>query len=360
MSRKKKYTIQDIARELNTSISTVSRALKDHPRISAEMCERVKKFALEHDYQPDFRASSLRMGSNRTIGVLVPRVDMNFFARVLRGIDEICSVENYNVMICQSFDSLQKEMKLVKSLLHGKVDGLIASISIETHDGDHFKSLLDKGLPLVFFDKVLESLNVHKVVVDDYKGAYESVEHLIRNGYKRIAHFAGPQHHNIYRHRTLGYLEALKENGFEIDEEIIFHDTVVQETGYKTLKKIHEMKNPPDAIFSSSDYAILGAIVYCKKHGIEIPKQLGLTGFANEPFDDLYGPSITSVEQHPIVMGQKAARLLIDVMEKKNKSTEPQIVKLDPTLIVRQSSSRLTLTKEHSDEEIEIILKKAF
>lgn len=360
MSGKKNYTIQDIARELNTSISTVSRALKDHPRISAEMCEKVKKFAMEHDYQPDFRASSLRMGSNRTIGVLVPRVDMNFFARVLRGIDEICSVENYNVMICQSFDSLQKEMKLVKSLLHGKVDGLIASISIETHDGEHFKSLINKGVPLVFFDKILDTLDVHKVVVDDYKGAYESVEHLINNGYKRIAHFAGPQHHNIYHQRTLGYKDALMANGFEVDEEIIFPDTIVQETGYKALKKFREMQNPPDAIFSSSDYAILGAIVYSKKHGIKIPQELGLTGFANEPFDDLYEPSITSVDQHPIVMGQKAARLLIDTMEKKNKTTAAEIIKLDPTLIVRQSSSRLTVTKEHTDEETEIILKKAF
>jgi len=360
MSGKKKYTLQDIARELNTSISTVSRALKDHPRISAEMCEKVQKFALEHNYQPDFRASSLRMGSNRTIGVLVPRIDINFFARVLRGIDEICSMDNYNVMICQSFDSLQKEMKLVNSLLNGKIDGLIASISIETQDGDHFNSLIDKGLPLVFFDRVLHSLNVHKVVIDDYKGAYESVEHLIRNGYKRIAHFAGPQHHNIYSQRKLGYLEALKNNGFEIDEEIIFHNTIVQETGYKAMQKIREMKNPPDAIFSSSDYAILGAIVYAKKHGIEIPKQLGLTGFANEPFDDLYAPSITSVDQHPIMMGQKAARLLIDAMEKKNKATEPQILKLDPTLIVRQSSSRLKLIGNLTDEETEIILKKAF
>ncbi len=360
MSGKKKYTLQDIARELNTSISTVSRALKDHPRISAEMCEKVQKFALEHNYQPDFRASSLRMGSNRTIGVLVPRIDINFFARVLRGIDEICSMDNYNVMICQSFDSLQKEMKLVNSLLNGKIDGLIASISIETQDGDHFNSLIDNGLPLVFFDRVLHSLNVHKVVIDDYKGAYESVEHLIRNGYKRIAHFAGPQHHNIYSQRKLGYLEALKNNGFEIDEEIIFHNTIVQETGYKAMQKIREMKNPPDAIFSSSDYAILGAIVYAKKHGIEIPKQLGLTGFANEPFDDLYAPSITSVDQHPIMMGQKAARLLIDAMEKKNKATEPQILKLDPTLIVRQSSSRLKLIGNLTDEETEIILKKAF
>lgn len=340
MESKKRTTIQDIAKALNTTISTVSRALRDHPRISVEMREKVKKYAEEHDYQPDFRAASLRKGSAHTIGVLVPRIDIHFFAKVLRGIDEVASERNYNVMICQSFDSLEKEKNLIKSLMYGKVDGLIASISIETDNGDHFLPLVKKGLPLVFFDKIIENIDVSKVIIDDRQGAYMSVEHLIKNGCKRIGHFAGPQNMNIYKNRMQGYKDALRDHGLEIDESIIFHDMLVQERGYEIMDTIRKMKNRPDAIFSSNDFAVLGAIKRAKETGIKVPEEIAFTGFANEPMDSIVEPGISSVEQNPRIMGQETARLLIDQMESKKADYYPRTIVLKPSLIVRKSSMK--------------------
>jgi LacI family transcriptional regulator len=340
MNKKKKITIQDIARELNTTISTVSRALRDHPRIGVETRERIKKYAFENDYQPDFRAASLRQGSARTIGVLVPRIDIHFFAKILTGIDEIASENNYNVLIIQSLDSLDKEINLVKSLVYGKVDGLIASISVETHNGEHFKSLTDKGVPLVLFDKVLEDSNVTKVIVDDYYGAFISVQHLINQGCKRIGHFAGPQHLNIYKDRLQGYLDALKDADLRIDENIIFYNMLAKERGYEVMGQLHKIQYPPDGIFSSSDFAVLGAIMRAKELGIRVPQDIAFTGFANEPLDEIFEPTISSIEQYPVKMGKEAARLLIQQMENERTAFSPQTITLKPSLVIRQSSLR--------------------
>lgn len=339
---KKRITIQDIARELNTTISTVSRALRDHPRISPEMREKVKKYALEHDYEPDFRASSLRKGSGRTIGVLVPRIDIHFFAKVLRGIDEIASQQNYNVMICQSFDSLTKEENIIRSLLYGKVDGLIASISVETKNGDHFGILEKKGLPVVLFDKIIEEMNTNKVIIDDHYGAYISVQHLIQNGFKKIGFFGGMEYLNIYKYRENGYYDALKDHGFEIDESIIFKEMLTQERGYEVMDTLLRMEDPPDAIFSVNDFAIIGAIIRAKEMGYKVPQDIAFTGFANEPMDAIFDPSISSVEQYPVKMGQESARLLIEQMENKAKDTPPRTIVIKPSLIVRKSSMRIS------------------
>ena len=339
MNAKKKITIQEIAKALNTSPSTVSRALQDHPRIGAEMRERVKKYAQEQDYQPDFRASSLRKGSGRTIGVLVPQIDYNFFARIVRGIDEVATQADYNVLICQSNDSYKREVQLVKSLLYGKVDGLIASISIETLDGDHFNMLTRRGLPLVIFDKVIESMKVSKVLIDDHMGTYISMQHLISNGYKRIAYFAGPQYLNIYYHRTRGYIDALKDSGIEIDENLIFYNTMERVSGYEAMQKILQMEYPPDAICSCSDFAALGALVCAKENGIKVPDQIAITGFANESFGSFLEPSMTSIEQNPVEMGRKSAELLIEQMENIKKDSIPRTVTLKPSLVIRESSA---------------------
>jgi LacI family transcriptional regulator len=340
MAHGKRVTIQDIAKGLNTTISTVSRALRDHPRISHEMREKVKTYAQEHDYQPDFRAASLRNGSAHTIGVLVPRIDIHFFAKVLRGIDEVASDHNYNVLIIQSLDSLAKEINLIKSLVYGKVDGLIASISIETIDGGHFQPLINKGVPLVLFDKIIESLDSCKVIIDDYQGAYMAVQHLIQQGCKRIGHFSGPQFIKIYEYRKQGYLDALRDNGMEIDESLIFTDMLVRENGYEAMDQMLAMDNPPDGIFSSNDFAVLGAISRAKERGIKVPEDLAFIGFANEPLDTIFEPNISSVEQYPVEMGRESARLLIEQMENRKVAVKPRTVVINPSLVIRESSTR--------------------
>ncbi len=338
MVAKKKYTIADIARELNTTISTVSRAMQDNPRISLKMRKAVQELAIKNNYQPDYRASSLRKGSAKTIGVLVPKVDRQFFATILSGIDDVLAEANYSVLICQSFESYEKEKQLVQSLMYGKVDGLIASISTETKDASHFEAMVAKGLPLVFFDRVWEPMRVSKVLTDDYLGATMAVEHLIENGCRRIAHFAGPQHINIYRNRTKGYLNTLRKHDIEIDDNLIFHNVITRDTGCKMMEQILNMEQMPDAIFSSGDYSALGAILCAKKAGIEIPRQLAITGFANEPWDSFFEPTLTSIDQHAFDIGRQAATLLLEQIEHKRAVYVPRTIVLTPELIVRKSS----------------------
>lgn len=338
MHNKKRYTIQDIARELNTTASTVSRALQGNPRISEKMRNAVRELADRLDYHPDFRALSLKKGSGRTIGVMVPHVDRHFFSTVLRGIDEVATSANYSVLICQSYESHEKEETLIRSLMHGKVDGMIVSIASSTRDAGHYELLVRKGIPLVFFDRVWESMPVARVVIDDYKGACMAVEHLIKEGCVRIAHFAGPQHINVYKNRTKGFRDTLRKHGMPVETALIFNDVITRETGCQAMKKVLSMKNRPDAIFSSGDYSALGAMICAREAGVDVPKEMAFAGFANEPFDAIIEPALTSVDQRGIEMGRQAATLLIEEIENKEAAYVPRTVVLDPELIVRQSS----------------------
>jgi LacI family transcriptional regulator len=340
MTVPKKYTIQDIAKELSTTPSTVSRALQDNPRISKKMRKKVKELAVKFDYQPDFRALSLRTGSGRTIGVLVPQVDRHFFATVLRGIDEVATQADYKVMICQSYESQLKELALIRSLLGGKVDGLIASVSIETSDSKNFESFIQRGIPLVFFDRVLDTLKASKVVIDDYKGGILAVEHLISKGCKRIAHFAGPQHIQVYANRTQGYIDTLENHGHKVDPNLIFHGIITRETGCEAMQKILSMSPRPDGLFSSGDYSALGAMLCALEAGLSVPDEIAFVGFANEPFGSIITPTLTSIDQHALEMGRQAALLLIEEIENKTNTFVPRTVMLDPHLIERRSTNR--------------------
>lgn len=341
MPPSKKYTLHDIARELNVSASTVSRALQNNPRISERMRRNVKELADKMEYQPDFRAMSLRKGSGKTIGVLLPQVDRHFFATVLRGVDEVSSEAGYNVLICQSYESVAKEVALARSLMTGKIDGLLASISIETRNGDHFEQFRRKNLPLVFFDRALESLQVSQVILDDRKGAMMAVEHLIASGRKKIAHFAGPGHIQIYSNRTQGYLDALKKYDLPVDERLILKGVITRQAGCEAFRILNDRVDKPDAIFSSGDYSALGAMICAKEAGLRVPQDLAFVGFANEPFGSIINPTLSSVDQHALEMGRQAATLLIQEIENKSKSLIPRKIVLDPLLIVRQSTQNL-------------------
>lgn len=304
------------------------------------MRKAVQDLARKHDYVPNFRASSLRKGSGRTIGVLVPKIDRHFFATVLSGIDNIATTANYNVLICQSFESYEKELQLLKSLAHGKVDGLIASISIETEDVSHFEQLISRGLPLVFFDRVWEPLKASKVIIDDYQGACMAMEHLIENDCTKIAHFSGPQHINVYRNRTRGYIDTLRKHNLPLDENFIMQGVITREKGYEAMQKLLRMKQPPDAIFSSGDYSALGAILCAKDLGVKIPDEIAVTGFANEPWDSFFDPPLTSIDQHAYDIGQQAALLLLQQIENKEVDFLPRTIVLNPELVIRKSSQR--------------------
>ncbi len=341
---KRKYTIADIARELNTSSSTISRALQDSPRISLKMRQAAQALAREHNYEPDFRASNLRKGTGRTIGVLVPKLDRHYFSTVLSGIDEVATSVGYSVLVCQSFESYEKETQLVKNLMNGRVDGLIASISIETSNVKHFEQMVNRGVPLVFFDRVVESMKVSKIISDDYQGACMAMEHLIENGCRRIVHFSGPQHLNVYRERTRGYLDTLKRYGIGHDETLLFQNTITRQAGYDAMAKIASMNPPPDAIFSSGDYSALGAMLFAREQGVRVPDDISITGFANEPWDSFFDPPLTSIDQHAYETGKQAATLLLQQLESSHNYYVPRTVVMTPDLIIRKSSLKQSKT----------------
>ncbi|NOT73697.1 MAG: LacI family DNA-binding transcriptional regulator [Cyclobacteriaceae bacterium] len=340
MNVKGRITIHDIARKLNITASTVSRALKDHPRISAETKRTVLKTAKKLNYQPNNIAAALRNGRSNILGIIVPTVDRNFFSSVVRGIEEIANGSNYNVMICQTYDDSKKEIATVEALLNARVDGIIASYAKETLNFDHFLKVKEKGIPLILFDRSNDELEVSHIVIDDYLGAYKATEHLIQQGYRRIAHFSNTRNISIYKERLRGYREALIANGIPYDETLITYTNLQLEDGRNSMVQLLKLKEPPDAVFSSSAFGILGAMQLLKERGIKIPEQVGLVGFSNEPFTSFTEPSLTTVEQHSMRMGNAAAEIFLQEISDETKKFIPQKIVLKPELIVRQSSLR--------------------
>lgn len=344
--KKKKTTLSDIARELNVTASTVSRALQNHPRISSSTKEAVLEMVNKLDYQPNNIASALRKGKSNIIGVIVPTSDRHFFASVIRGIEEVVRENGYNLIICQSDDQSDKELEKIKALLQIRVDGIIASIAKQTTNFEHFKNINNQGVPLVLYDRVIESLDVNQVISDDYLGAYQGVSHLIEQGCTRIAHFAGEQHIHIYQNRLNGYLQALRDHNLPVDEELIIVSDLIQDTnsillnGRELGKKLLEMTNPPDGIFSSSDFAAMGAIQIYKEKNISIPDEIALVGFSNDFSASVIEPGLTSLDQHTIRMGNLAAQHFLEQINTKTEQFIPKKTLLKPELIIRKSSLR--------------------
>ena len=237
-------TIHEIAKALNTTASTVSRALNDNPRISDKMKKRVLEMADKLGYEPNAIASSLRKGQSKLIGIIVPYIDRVFFSSAIRGIEEEVKKQGFNVIICQSNEKLENEIEDVNVLLNAQIAGLIISISKETDNFDHLKRVLDKRKPLILFDRSTNKLNACSVSIDDFQGAYASVSHLIENGYRKIAFFSGKTTLNIYRERQRGYMAALEDNGIQVDENFILEVPSDVEDGKLAMEKLNEFQKP--------------------------------------------------------------------------------------------------------------------
>ncbi len=343
--KKKKTTIHDIAKHLDITASTVSRALKDSSRISDKTKQSVRSTAKKLNYQPNNIAAALRKGKSNVIGIIVPMADRNFFASIIRGIEEIVNDAGYNVIICQSNDSTEKEKSNINTLLESQVDCIMASYAKSTTNFDHYKRIIERDVPLILFDRLhesLESLDVDAVVIDDYLGAYKATQHLIDQGCRRIVHFSGPDHVSIYKERKRGYKEALIQNNIDVDERLILESNLKLEAGKEMSEDIIQWKHLPDAIFSSSDYAAIVAMEVLKSNQVKIPEQIAIVGFSNESFTSYTEPALSTVEQHSKKIGQYAANLFLDIVEKsKGEHTATKTV-LSPELIIRKSSLRLT------------------
>ena len=341
MKDKSKTTIHDIASKLNITASTVSRALNNNPRISEDTRKAVQKTAKQLNYQPNNIAAALRNGKSHIIGVVVPTVNRNFFASVVRGIEEIANKLNYKVIICQSYDNYDTEVQTIDALFSARVDGIIVSMGKNTEDFSHFKRAQDKGIPLLLFDRTTDELEASQVMIDDYLGAYKTVEHLIKQGCKRIAHFTSPKKVSIFKERMRGYVEALKDNGIPFLEELVVESNLQLEDGRKSMEQLLKLDILPDAVFSSSDYGAMGAMQVLKENKIKIPEEIALAGFSNEPFTSFTDPPLTSIDQLSIPMGNVIAELFFEHLQQEGpKKNVNQKIVLKPELIIRESSLR--------------------
>ena len=341
MKNPKRTTIYDIAKKLNLNASSVSRALSNSSNVSEVTRKLILKTAKELNYKQNSLASNLRKGHNQTIGVIVPRVNQNFFANVIAGLEEVTYQKGYNLIICQSNESHAREVKCVNTLINQHVSCIIISVSADFEDDSHLRNIQDSGIQLIQFDRVVDELETFKVLNDNEQASEEAVNHLIEQGYKRIALLEGPQNLNIFKQRKEGYLSALRKHNIPVLPELMKENAWTKELGAAATKKLLEMSNPPDAIFAStSDFSALGVLEVATKKGIKVPEQLGICGYSNEAFTEITSPSITTIDQYSINMGKTIANLYFQEIRSDKKDVIPKIVSIKPKLIIRASTLR--------------------
>jgi LacI family transcriptional regulator len=335
---KKPATIKDIAKHLNISISTVSRALRSAPDVNPETKNAVQAMAAELNYQPNRLALSLRQKQTHTIGVIIPNLDF-VLSTMVKGIDEVALEAGYTVMVCQSNESFGREVLNTSRMFDSLVDGLIISVSSETKTFDHIKKFQERNLPIVAFDRIVPEIVVPNVTLDNEEGGFLATEHLIQQGYKNIAILAGQKNLGISNSRLNGYLSALKKYKIKIDKSLIVHCDFNQDYAYFATQELLRQKNKPDAIFTISDRMVIGAMLAIKEKGLRIPEDIGLVGFNNEPLLSLLTPSISSIDMPSFELGKMAAKLFIESLHAgENRLPENQVLK--PKLIIRESSKR--------------------
>ncbi|TDQ17322.1 LacI family transcriptional regulator [Algoriphagus boseongensis] len=338
MSDKRRTTLKDIARALNLSPSTVSRALNSYPSLSDETIRQVKEYAEKHNYIPNTLAVNFRKNRTSILGMIVPEIVHHFFSTTISGAIETAKKQGYHVLVAQSGDTLEGEIFACRTMLGLGVDGLLISISNETVEGDHISDFLDEGKPVVQFDKITDHLKTPKVVVDDFDGAYNAVKHLIRQGYRKIAHLSGRMDVKNAHQRFLGYKKALEDHGLEFKDELVKNCIDISEKeGFNFTKELMNSLNPPDAIFCITDLVALGSMKFLQSSGYEIPAQVGLMGFSNWMLSDYTTPSLSSVDQHGDLMGSKATDILIDLI-KNQELGKDTTVELKTELVYRDSS----------------------
>jgi len=344
-------TIKDIAKALGLSTSTVSRALRDSYEISAETKKLVLDYAEKNNYHPNPIALSLKERRSRSIGVIVCEIANSFFSQVINGIESIAYNNGYNVIIAQSRESFDREILNLQYLTSRSIDGLIISISTETTDFSYFKELHQKGLPIVFFDRIVSEIETHKVIADNYKGAYDATVHLINSGYRRIAAISNPALLSITKERLAGYKAALADNGIEVDETLIKycqHGGMIVSEVEEVVNDLFKLDQKPDAIFATADKLTTGCLRILKAKGLKVPDDMGLIGFSNTDLTELLDPPLSIIKQPAFEMGEVAMTLLLQLIESKRPVTDFETKVLPTELLIRRS------TKKIKRKEIEI------
>lgn len=331
--------------EFDVSISTVSKALKDSHEISIEVKEKIKAFAHLHNYKPNSLALNLRNQKTKTIGVILPEIVHHFFTKVITGIEQLANEKGYNVMICLSNESYEKEVLNLQMLANGVVDGIILSVSKETEELDdyrHFTDLIQNGIPLVMFDRVVDNVKCNKVIADDVRGAFEATEHLIQNGRSKIVLITTPDYVVVGNERKLGYLKALSEYQVEVRKELILrveHEDQIE----SKLKNLILTSNRPDGIFAVNEVYAAIAMRVCRENSLEIPEDIEVIGFTDGLISEFTSPSLTTVAQHGRTMGRKALELLLDEINSQEPEYTHKTELIKTNLKIRHSTKRLEI-----------------
>jgi len=326
-------TINDIAKVLGISKSTVSRALKNHPDISQMTKDAVNGVAQSLKYIPNAFAASFRNRKSKIIGLIVPQISYFFFPSVVRGIEEIVHNRGYNLLILQSNESYEREVENLNIFIANNVEGILASVSLETKDLGHYQRIIDIGLPIVFFDRIVKDMNADTVLVDDVTGSLKAVNQLLDAGRKRVAICVGTLNLLISRNRLQGYKTALVQRGIPVDDELILSCETPEETELETLRLLN-MKNPPDSLFAISDLTMTGAMKAIFRKNLKIPQDISVIGFCEEPFRSMYNPPLSAIEPMGFEIGKKAVELLFERLDNSGIiHSEPRVIYLDSNLI---------------------------
>lgn len=344
-------TIKDIAKALGLSTSTVSRALRDSYEISPETKKLVLEYAQKINYHPNPIALSLKERRSRSIGVIVCEIANSFFSQAINGIESIAYNNGYNVIIAQSMESFDREMLNLQYLTSRSVDGLIVSVSTETKDFSYLKELNERGMPIVFFDRIVDEIETHKVIADNYKGAYNATAHLINNGYKRISTLSNAAGLSIAKERLAGYKAALMDNGIQIDESLIKycgHGGMISAEVEIAIDELLLLKQRPDAVFASADKLTTGCLRILKEKGISVPEEMGLIGFSNSELTELIDPPLSVIKQPAFEMGEVSTKLLLQLIESKRPITDFETKILSTELLIKSSTRR----KDNKDKTL--------
>lgn len=336
---KKPITIKDIAKSLNISAATVSRALRDSNEISKETKKAVLELAKEMDYHPNLLARGLINRKSKILGVVVPTINRQFWSNSISGIESIAYQDGYKVMIFQSTESYKKEMEIVETLANSRVDGILIALSKETHYVAHIRQVMDRGIPVLLFERVCDDLDVPKVVTDDFQGAKRITQHLISRGKKKIAYLGGPLSLSVCRDRYLGLESAMEDAGLTIaPEHVIETDEFTFENAKNGIYQLWSSKQKPDAVFCFADVLAIGAMDACKELGINVPQQLAIAGFGNDDTGQFITPTLTTMAQPSFEMGQLAAKLILQEIKSEEISTVQKLEVIQPKLIIREST----------------------
>jgi LacI family transcriptional regulator len=336
-----KIDLKYLAKALNISTSTVSRALRDEWDVSAETKAKVNELAKKFNYSPNPYAGSLRQQSSKTIAIVIPEIANNFFTLAINGIETVSRDKDYHVLIYLTHDDYEREKSIISHCQNGRVDGIIMSVSSGTTDYTHLSDLHEKGIPIVFFDRVCHEIETTKIITDDFASSFKATEHLIKNDCKRIAFLSLTQHLSIESKRKAGYLEALAKHNIPIEEDLVIECTNVDEVSTGKIKKLLSASNRPQGIFTSVEKLAIQTYKVCQELNLRIPKQVQILTFSNLLTAPLLQPPLTTITQPAFDIGKKAAEILFKHLNRKRDTIPNENIVLKSILYIRHSTTKL-------------------